>query len=235
MTASMRSAVRRAAVNARRQARRSELLGAAIDVIRRGGADATMEEMANAGGISKPILYRHFTDRDGLVAAITEDSLGRLGAILDAKLETTGQADRRETTRATIDAFFEFIENDPELYRFVVAHDARQGGPVTHAFIERVAEHVAAALEQGLARSGQNTAPATVWSRAIVGMVQATGDWWVAGAPISRKQAVDALTDLAWSGIRGQQDDSHATPPAGRRETRAPRTRAPRTRGRATG
>ena len=57
-----------------------------MDVIRRGGADATMEEMASAGGISKPILYRHFTDREGLVAAITEHALGVLGRIIDEKL-----------------------------------------------------------------------------------------------------------------------------------------------------
>ena len=31
-----------------------------------------MEQIARAGGITKPILYRHFGDRDGLVNAIAE-------------------------------------------------------------------------------------------------------------------------------------------------------------------
>ncbi len=205
----MRADERRETVHARRLARRRELLTAAMDVIRQGGADATMEEMASAGGISKPILYRHFTDRDGLVSAITEFALGELGRILDRRLrEAISGGNWRDTVRATIDAFFEYIERDPELYRFVVDHDARQGSQATHAFSERVALHVAAAIEQGLKRFGPDTAQAEVWGRAIVGMVQSTGDWWIAGAPISRADAVESLTNLAWAGIRGPHNDA---------------------------
>ncbi len=206
----MRADERSESVHARRQARRHELLTAAMDVIRQGGADATMEEMASAGGISKPILYRHFTDRDGLVSAITEYALTELGRILDQRLDEARSSDGkwRNTVRATIDAFFEYIERDPELYRFVVDHDARQGSQATHAFTEQVALHVAAAIEQGLKRAGLDTAPAEVWGRAIVGMVQTTGDWWIAGAPISRAEAVESLTNLAWAGIRGPHDDA---------------------------
>jgi len=204
----MRSDERRESLHARRRARRDELLTAAIDVIRRGGANATMEEMASAGGISKPILYRHFTDRDGLVSAITEHALAELGLILEEKLAGATSGEWRDVTRATIDAFFEYIERDPELYRFVVDHDARQGGPATHAFVERVALHVASAIRHGLTANGRDTAPAEVWGRAIVGMVQATGDWWIAGAPISRSAAVDSLADLAWAGVRGPHDDT---------------------------
>ena len=209
VTAPMRSDERRDSVHARRQERRRELLTAAMDVIRQGGADATMEEMASAGGISKPILYRHFTDRDGLVSAITEYALTELGRILDRRLrEALTGGHWKDTVRATIDAFFEYIERDPELYRFVVDHDARQGSQATHAFTEQVTLHVAEAIEQGLRHAGLDTAPAAVWGRAIVGMVQTTGDWWIAGAPISRADAVESLTNLAWAGIRGPHDDA---------------------------
>src|SRR5687768_610659 len=102
MTVPMRTTERRESVHARRLKRRSELLSAAMDVIRRGGADATMEEMASAGGISKPILYRHFTDREGLVSAITEHALGVLGRIIDDKLEEVRTGNWRDTVRATI-------------------------------------------------------------------------------------------------------------------------------------
>jgi AcrR family transcriptional regulator len=208
MAVPIRRTERRESVHARRLARRSELLRAAMDVIRKGGADATMEEMASAGGISKPILYRHFTDREGLVAAITEHALGSLGRILDQKLQAVGAGNWRDTIRATIDAFFEYVEREPELYRFVVDHDARQGSQATHAFTEQVSQHVAAAIEHGLQSTGNDPAPAVVWARAIVGMVQSTGDWWIAGAPISRNGVVDSLTDLAWAGIRGPHNDA---------------------------
>lgn len=208
----MRADARRQSLDTRRRARRDELLAAAIDVIRQGDANATMEEMASAGGISKPILYRHFNDRDGLVAAITEHALTELGQIIEEKLSGDRSGDWRDDTRATIDAFFEYIEREPELYRFVVDHDARQGSPATHAFIEQVALRVAAAIGDGLRAAGRGTAPAEVWGRAIVGMVKATGDWWIAGASISRRAAVDSLADLAWAGIRGPHDDGDLVP-----------------------
>lgn len=208
MTVPMRTNDRRESVHARRLERRGELLRAAMDVIRRGGADATMEEMASAGGISKPILYRHFTDREGLVSAITEHALGVLGRIIDKKLEDVRTGNWRDTVRATIAAFFEYVEREPQLYRFVIEHDARQGSAATHAFTEKMAEHVASAIADGLNGVGLDTAPAEVWGRAIIGMVQSVGDWWVVGGTTSRADVVDSLTDLAWGGIRGPHTDA---------------------------
>jgi AcrR family transcriptional regulator len=196
--------VARPSLSERRQLRRRELLDAAIDVIRREGPDVTMEEMATAGGISKPILYRHFVDRDGLVAAITETALVEIGEILD---ETIGEARADlppHSIRATIDAFFEYIEREPQLYRFIIDSDAKPGSNLaTRAFTEHIAERVAETLAHGLVERGHDPAPAAIWGRAIVGMVQNTAAWWIGGAGISRREAGVTLTDLAWVGIVG--------------------------------
>jgi AcrR family transcriptional regulator len=190
------------AVRERRQQRRRALLSAAIAVIRRDGADATMEEMASAGGVSKPILYRHFSDRDGLVAAITEHAMGELGAMLDDKLGDATLAGSRAGVQATIDAFFEYIERDTSLYRFVVENDLRQGAKATLAFTELNSQHVAAALRQGLVTAGRDPAPADAWGRGIVGMVHRTAIWWLADArPAPRSEIVGHLTDLVWGGV----------------------------------
>ena len=55
-----------------RRLRRHQLLDAADRVIRRRGAGASMDEIATEAGISKPILYRHFGDKDGLHRALAE-------------------------------------------------------------------------------------------------------------------------------------------------------------------
>jgi AcrR family transcriptional regulator len=187
----------------RRQLRRGELLDAAIDVIRRQGADVTMEEMATAGGITKPILYRHFVDRDGLVSAVTEQALLEIGPILDGKLGEALSDDAPDAIGATIDAFFEYVEREPELYRFIVENDARRGNPATVAFTERIAQRVAETLARRLVDHGRDSAPAAIWGRAIVGMVQNTAAWWIGGADVSRREAVDALVDLVWRGMAG--------------------------------
>jgi AcrR family transcriptional regulator len=196
----------RASLTERRQARRDQLLDAAIDVIRREGAEVTMEEMASAGGISKPILYRHFTDRDGLVAAITEQALAELGAALDKKLQQAGDAAPQEAIRTTIDVFFDYVEREPELYRFIVDNDARHGNRTTHAFAEHIAAHVAREIASGLGRFGRQPGPAEIWGRAIVGMCQNTAEWWNSGAPIDRHQLVDELTDFVWGGMMGVRE-----------------------------
>ena len=166
----------------RRLLRRGELLEAAIEVIRRRGADVTMEEMATAGGITKPILYRHFVDRDGLVSAVTETALSEIGAILDGKLGEALSDAPPHSIRATIDAFFEYVEREPALYGFIVENDAKRGSVATVAFTERIAERVAETLAQGLVDNGRDPAPAAIWGRAIVGMVQNTAAWWIGGA-----------------------------------------------------
>lgn len=186
-----------------RDERRSELLAAAIEVIRRDGPDATMEAMANAGGISKPILYRHFADREGLVAAITERALAELGAILDERMRTEGSAGPRRRVEATIDGFFEYIERDTTLYTFVVDNDMRHGSKATLAFTEQVSQAVAEAIRGGLASVGRDPAAAEAWGRAIVGMVHQAGSWWVSARPVPRATIVDQLVELVWAGVAG--------------------------------
>ena len=73
----------------------------------------------------------------------------------------------------------------------------------TAAFADQTAARVAETLARGLADHGLDPAPATIWGRAIVGMVQHTATWWIGGADITRGEAVDALTDLVWVGIVG--------------------------------
>lgn len=216
VTSSSRVSDKRERLRQRREARRGELLTAAMEVIRRDGADATMEEMASAGGISKPILYRHFTDRDGLVSAITELALAQLARILDEKVGEARLAGSREGIRGTIDAFFQYIEDDPELYRFIVDQDRRLNDSATVAFTEEVGKHVAEAIREALAAAGRTPEPADIWGRAIVGMVTVTSRWWIANPAVSRSMVVDYLADLVWTGISGTH--LPGDPPHGHRD-----------------
>ena len=47
-----------------------------------------MEQLAKAGGVTKPILYRHFGDRDGLIDAIAERFSTELILSVTAPLQT---------------------------------------------------------------------------------------------------------------------------------------------------
>jgi len=179
------------------------LLDAAIEVVREQGPRASMEAMAAAGGVTKPILYRHFGDRAGLVTAIGEAFLHDLGVAISGALQRYhGSGDGGAVLRAAIDAYLALIERDTELYRFLVQQDARLGSERTSAFVAQVIEQVTGLVEAGLVAIGRSPQPAELWAVGIVGMVHAAGDWWAERrSTMDRATVVDELTGLLWDGL----------------------------------
>ena len=182
-----------------RSARREALLDAADRIVQRDGPDASMASIAAEAGISKPILYRHFGDKGGLYAALATRHTDRLLAVLQDALATKGTP--RERVARTVEAYLQSIEDEPQVYRFLVHSDeiaqaAAAAGQV-QSFLARLSELLAAgiAAELGMARGDLR---AEVWARAIVGMVQRVGDWWIDTGSPQRAQVVAELTDLLW-------------------------------------
>lgn len=183
---------------------REELLEAAIRVVRRDGPGASMDDIATEAGITKPILYRHFGDRSGLVAAVAEvfadELLGKLRNAL------ASERDPRALLTATIDAYLEFVEAEPEICRFLVRRALREsseGGSTTAGFVDRIGRDVAVVLGEQLRRAGQDSGPAEPWAYGIVGMVHLAGDWWSDRRTMPRERLVAYLSDLLWFGFEG--------------------------------
>lgn len=73
-----------------REARRTQLLDVAYEIIKGEGTDAlTLAHLAERAGVSKPIAYDHFATRAGLLAALfrtfEEDQVERMRTALDAE------------------------------------------------------------------------------------------------------------------------------------------------------
>ena len=77
-----------------------------------------MDEIASEAGITKPVLYRHFGDKDGLYEALTERYIGELEVALRP---ATRAGDPRSRLAATIDAYLSYVEREPDRYRFLLA------------------------------------------------------------------------------------------------------------------
>ena len=75
-----------------RERRREELLDVADRVIQRHGTGVSMDEIASEAGITKPVLYRHFGDKDGLYEALTQRYVDELTAVLRPAAETASRA-----------------------------------------------------------------------------------------------------------------------------------------------
>ncbi|MCU1351837.1 MAG: TetR family transcriptional regulator [Acidimicrobiales bacterium] len=188
---------------ARRAERRAGLLEAAIDVVRRDGAGVSMEAMATAAGVTKPILYRHFGDRDGLITAMAAEFVQGLTERLSTTLGAASLVEPREALHAGIEAYVSFIDSDTELYRFLVQQDNRRGGQTVAALADELARRVAVVVGEMLTATGRDSGPAEAWAYGIVGMVHMAGDWWLERQTMTRTRLVEELTRLLWSGLDG--------------------------------
>ncbi len=183
-------------VGDRRAARREVLLDAAIDVVREKGPLVTMDDVADGCGISKPIVYRHFGDRDGLIEAMAQRFGGELVDVISSQRRR--QPTGRDTVAATIDAYLAFIESETAMYRFLTAHVA---GTRRATLAAVIAESIADGIDAVLRRGGHDPSAARPWAYGIVGMVELAGDWWVdssQGVPptMTRSELVEHLLEL---------------------------------------
>jgi AcrR family transcriptional regulator len=184
--------------------RRSQLLAAADRVVQRDGSAASMNLIAAEAGITKPILYRHFGDKGGLYRALAERHIDDLLQRLRDALTTRGGL--RARTRATVDAYLASVEEQPQVYRFLIERAAVEEPGVrgqVEGFVRRFGAELATGIANEPELSGVDPARALVWAHAIAGMVQSTGDWWLSNPQVPRAEVVDELVALLWDGFGG--------------------------------
>jgi len=204
--------VKRNARSERRAERRAEMVEAAMAAVRRHGAAVSVAEMAASAGITKPVLYRHFDDRADLQRAVgqraAEDLMERMAPALTEDLAP------RDQIAAIIDAFLAGIEEEPELWRFVV-HAPVERATATE-IVEDVRGQIATLLSQligaRLRAAGQDSGGAEAWAHGLVGMVQSAGDWWLERRTMSRTDLTGYLTALIWNGVLGALGDQDQAP-----------------------
>ena len=211
-----------------RASRRRELVEATLRAIRQHGAGVGMDDIAAAAGTSKTVFYRHFTDRSGLYAAVSESVDARilrdLGSAMGA-VAPGGGADPspepspdlasrggspRAIIAAAIDSYLALVERDPEVYRFVVNApllDTPAGGDPALAVTSHIADQMSALIGAALAAAGRDTSAASVWGVGVVGMVRAAADQWLADPAMTRTELTTHLTDLAWGGLSAAWPD----------------------------
>lgn len=204
-----------------REARRAELVDAAVAAIRAHGAGVGMEEIAAQAGVSKPILYRHFTDRADLWLAVSRRVTDDLLAAMSSELAV--ERPPRETIAAVVDTYLALIEEDTDVYRFVVHGSFADRGlssDLVRAHMALMASEVARVLGGRLRDAGADSGGAEPWAHGIVGMVQAAADWWIDRRSMSRQALVSYLTAMISTGVEGLFGDAGVTSAPGLLEGR---------------
>ncbi|WLG88460.1 TetR/AcrR family transcriptional regulator [Pseudomonas cucumis] len=73
-----------------REERQRQLLDVAWQLVREEGTEAlTLGRLAEQAGVTKPVVYDHFTTRPGLLAALYQEFDARQTSLMDAALQTS--------------------------------------------------------------------------------------------------------------------------------------------------
>lgn len=164
----------------------------------RGYEAATVEEIADRAKITKPVVYEHFGGKEGLYAVVVDREVTRLLALIRDSLGAPGP---RAALEQAVTSFLGYVEEEPDGFRILI----REGPPVGTARGANIMEDIAAQVEAILAKElrsrGLERKVAPVLSRALVGMVALTGQWWLESKEPKRKVVAAQLVNLAWNGL----------------------------------
>jgi AcrR family transcriptional regulator len=196
----------------RRRRRREELLDVADRVIQRRGVVVSMDEIASEAGITKPVLYRHFGDKDGLYEALTERYVDELKLALKPAIEAD---EPRERLAAAIDAYLSYVEREPARYRFLLhASEQPRTAGIVADFRRRHIGECAFTAEDNLRRAGMHPGFAEPWAECVSGMVRAAGTSWLETRSLPRERLVDYLTTILWDGFSSLRARTKSEAPA---------------------
>jgi AcrR family transcriptional regulator len=182
--------------------RREAILAAAEEVFaRRGYHGAALEDIAQAAGISKALIYEHFASKRDLHASLLEAHVEELFRRLQAGA-APGQPGE-ERLRRGIDAFLSFVEEHREAWR-ALFRDAAD--PEVGDVIERVQAQATAVIAALIAADPdaprEREQDIEMHAALLSGAVQSLANWWHDHQDVPREALVDRTMDFCWVGIR---------------------------------
>ncbi|MGD9956780.1 MAG: TetR/AcrR family transcriptional regulator [Candidatus Nanopelagicales bacterium] len=184
-----------------RRERRAQLLDAAREVfVAQGYHAAAMDDIAEAAGVSKPVLYQHFPGKLELYLALLDQSSDALLAALDAALAST--TDNKLRVSATVAAYFDFVDDPGGAFRLIFESDLTNEAAV-RARVDRVNDACAEALSKVIAEdTGLTGAEAMLLAAGLTGMAQTAARHWLREAGrIPKSEAARLVGSLGWRGI----------------------------------
>lgn len=194
--------------------RREEILRAATAVFTEFGFQHTaIDKVAQAAGVSKALIYEHFSSKGELqetvLRQLTTDLFQEIATSV-AAVTNDSTVNSRNRLRAGIDAYFSFIERQHvawhRLFRESIGREATQVLLALEAtFVAGIAAVLSEAPEaQPLVGDVEGAVRLRVAAQMLTGSMQWLGNWWVDNMDlVSRERIVDWAMDGVWLGLDG--------------------------------
>lgn len=204
-----------------RAVREQQMLDAAVATFaRRGYRVASMDEIAVAAGVSKPLVYLYLNSKDELFTACIRREAAALKKAVQAAVEPGAPADRQLWSGLL--GFFEHTAAHPDGWTVLYAQARTVGEPFADEVAAMRAEIVdfvtlliaAAASDAGCDQALADREVAAL-AHALVGAAESLAGWgatYAGGRPSGRETAA-TLMNFAWAGLDNLMN-GHRWPPA---------------------
>ena len=185
--------------------RRSAVMRAGLEIFTEKGFHlASMDDIAERAGVSKPILYQHFSSKHELYLGILDE---RVEAIVQQVRGAIESASTNKTRlEAAISCYFNLIDDADLGYRLIFESDFTMNHDV-RARVEDVVSQVSRIVGAEVSKqTGLSLGEANILAGGLSGMAQAAAWRWLRlGRPISIELAISQTLDLAWNGLTSIQ------------------------------
>ncbi|MQA94104.1 MAG: TetR family transcriptional regulator [Streptosporangiales bacterium] len=183
-----------------RAERERQMLAVAEEVFaERGYHAASMDEIAERVGVSKPMLYEYFGSKDGLMRACTDRLKSEL---LDATRTAVEKADGPEDgLRRGLVAYFAFSERHAKAWEMLVSEGAALRELSTEAEATRMqqSDFIAVALAANAPQAEPERLDA--YAAILVGACERLTLWRRRHPDVTAEQAAEYVMDVIWTGF----------------------------------
>lgn len=184
--------------------RRRQLLTAAVGVFAdRGYNGASMNGVAEAAGVTKPVLYQHFASKKALYGELVEDLGRHLERAIVAAVDEAGGP--RQQVEAGFRAYFRWATSQGSAFQVLFAGHNRLDRDLAAA-IENVESMMAERVASLIVVEGLSDDERHVLAFGVIGLAESTSRHWLGlglGPGLDADAFAETVAQLAWSGLRG--------------------------------
>jgi AcrR family transcriptional regulator len=191
-----------------RAEREQQVLAAARALFaERGFGAVTMDDVAAAVGVTKPLLYIYFGNKERLYLACMEPAAEELReAVASAVAGAKRPADALEPG---VQAFFSFVDRDRDAWRVLFDETLPASGEVARRVAEERAELEALVARLVVARlpgrrRGRAAVEVEALSTALLGAAESLARWWLRTGALSAGEAAELLIKTVEPGVRAR-------------------------------
>ncbi len=182
--------------------RRRQLLEVALRVFaEQGYHDASMNDIAVAAGVTKPVLYQHFTSKRELFTEL----LGDVGRDLQDNItKAVAAADGpREMVELGFAGYFDYVSVHRDAFKLFYGGGLARDVEFAE-LVSQVERTIAALVATLIEIEGLSPSQRQVLGHGIVGMIEGASIHWLnTNSDADPATLASQLADLAWRGLRG--------------------------------